>query len=129
MQSRQDSNAETYGQSNKVERAVSKSSHAYQNSSWDLVDASKSDDKAVAGASAEELPEEMKEMSVQQRKDYVKQKSSERERVQSEIQSLNKQRQEYINSHTPQESQDAMLDAAMIKAIKEQAAGKKFVWK
>jgi hypothetical protein len=129
MQSRQDSNAESYGLSNKVDRAVSKSSHAYQNSTWDLVDASKNDDKAVAKAEAEELPQEMKEMSVQQRKDYVKQKSSERERIQNEIQSLNKQRQEYIASHTPQESQDAMLDAAMIKAIKEQATGKRFIWK
>ena len=126
---RQDSNAESYSQSNKVDRAVSKSSHAYQNSSWDLVDAAKNNDKAIANAEAEELPQEMKEMSVQQRKDYVKQKSSERDRIQSEIQSLNKQRQEYIASHTPKESQDAMLDAAMIKAIKEQAAGKRFIWK
>ena len=129
MQSRQDNNAESYGLSNKVDRAVSKSSHAYQNSSWDLVDAAKNDDKAIVNAEAEELPQEMKEMSVQQRKDYVKQKSSERESIQQEIQSLNKQRQEYITSHTPQESQDSMLDAAMIKAIKEQAAGKKFIWK
>jgi hypothetical protein len=93
------------------------------------VDAAKNDDKAIVNAEAEELPQEMKGMSVQQRKDYVKQKSSERERIQSEIQSLNKQRQEYIVLHTPKESQDAMLDAAMIKAIKEQAAGKKLTWK
>ncbi|MBI1767871.1 MAG: VWA domain-containing protein [Bacteroidetes bacterium] len=129
MQSRQDRNAESYGLSNKVDRAVSKSSHAYQNSSWDLVDASKNDDKAIANAEAEELPAEMKGMSIPQRKEYVKQKSDERAKIQEEIQSLNKQRQEYINSHTPQESQDAMLDAAMIKAIKEQAAGKRFIWK
>jgi len=36
MQSAQDKNAESYGRSNKVERAVSKSSHAYKNSTWDL---------------------------------------------------------------------------------------------
>src|SRR5260221_1602162 len=50
LQSKQDKNAESYGLSNKVDRAVSKSSHAYQNSSWDLVDAAKDDDKAVANA-------------------------------------------------------------------------------
>lgn len=129
LQSRQDANAESYGLSNKVDRAVSKSSHAYQNSTWDLVDAAKEDDKAIVDAKDEELPSEMRGMSGEQRKEFVQQKANERANIQKEIQSLNKQRQEYIAQHTPQDSQDAMLDAAMIKAIKEQAAGKNFVWK
>ena len=37
----QDSNAMSYSRSNKVERAVSKSTHLYKNSTWDLVYASK----------------------------------------------------------------------------------------
>ncbi|HET9053933.1 MAG TPA: vWA domain-containing protein, partial [Cyclobacteriaceae bacterium] len=43
MQLVQDRNAESYGAANKAERTVSKSSHAYSNSTWDLVDASKDD--------------------------------------------------------------------------------------
>lgn len=127
LQSRQDANAESYGLSNKVDRAISKSSHAYRNSTWDLVDAVKEDDKVIASAKDEELPSEMRGMTVEQRKEYVKQKAGEREKIQKEIQTLNKQRQEYIASHTPKESQ-GMLDDAMLKAIKEQATGKKFVW-
>ena len=129
MQSRQDKNAESYGLSNKVNRAVSKSSQAYENSSWDLIDASRNDDKAIVNAKDEDLPKEMKGMSVEKRKEYVKQKAAERAEIQNEIQSLNRKRQEYITTNTPKEEQASMLDAAMIKAIKQQAASKNFSWK
>jgi hypothetical protein len=124
MQSVQDKNAESYGRSNKVERAVSKSSHAYKNSTWDLVDAAKENEKAIAEAKDEDLPKEMKGMSAEQRKSYVKTKSEERSNVQAEIQTLNKKRQEYIAAHTPKETQDVSLDAAMINSIKEKAKTK-----
>jgi len=124
MQSVQDKNAESYGRSNKVDRAVSKSSHAYRNSTWDLVDATKENEKAIVQTRDEDLPKEMKGMSVEQRKDYVKRKGEERGKVQSEIQTLNKKRQEYIAAHSPKESHDATLDAAMINAIKEKARTK-----
>jgi len=124
MQSAQDKNAESYGRSNKVERAVSKSSHAYRNSTWDLVDASKENEKAVSDAKEDDLPKEMKGLSMEQRKEYVRRKGEERSSVQAEIQTMNKKRQEYIASHTPKESQDATLDAAMINAIKEKAKTK-----
>jgi len=124
MQAAQDSNAETYGQANKVERAVSKSSHAYRNSSWDLVDAAKENEEIIARAKEDELPQEMKGMSVPQRETYVKQKAEERAKIQSEIQTLNKKRQEYIVANTPREESETMLDAAMIKAVKEKAKQK-----
>lgn len=120
----QDSNAGSYGQANKVERAVSKSSHAYRNSSWDLVDAAKNDDKVIAEAREEELPKEMKGMSVTERKAYINKKAVERDQIQKEIQTLSKQRQEYIVTHTPKEASDTMLDAALLKAIKEKAKTK-----
>ncbi len=129
LQSEQDKNAGTYGQSNKVERAVSKSSHAYRNSTWDLVDAAKDDAKVITETKEEELPKEMKGMNAQQRTAYVKQKSVERTKIQTEIQSLNQKRQTYIATHTSQESKDASLDGAMIKAVKEQARSKSLSWK
>jgi len=124
----QDKNAESYGQSNKAERAISKSTHAYKNSTWDVVDAAKDDEKFVEKAKTEELPAEMKGMSVEQRKAYVKQKSDERQQVQNEIQGLSKKRQEYIATQSKQNSEAGMLDAAMIQAIKKQAATKKLSW-
>ena len=128
MQEEQDTNAASYGSSNKAERTISKSSHAYKNSSWDLVDAVKDDEKAVSQAKTEDLPKEMRGMTTEQRKVYVEQKGQERAKIQKEIQDLNKKRQEYIASHSTQEQKDAMLDAAMMKAVKEKAKSKKLVW-
>lgn len=127
-QTRQDSNADSYGKANKVERAVSKSSHAYENSSWDLVDASKSNDKIIVEADEESLPKEMKGMTVEKRKAYVVQKAEERKAIQNEIQTLNKKRLEFIKTNTTKESNDTSLDGAMMRSIKVQAKSKKFNW-
>jgi len=124
LQSIQDNNASSYGEANKVERAVSKSSHAYKNSSWDLVDASKESEKVITEAKDEDLPKEMRGMTVTQRQAYVQQKADERKKIQDEIQSLSKKRQEYIVTNTPKEVTDNMLDAAMIKAVREKAKTK-----
>jgi hypothetical protein len=124
LQSEQDKNAESYGQANKVERAISKSSSAYSNKSWDLVDAAKEDEKAVTQAKDDELPKEMRGMSPEQRKVYVKQKSEERGKIQTEIQTLSKKRQDYIAAQNKGADQSSTLDAAMLKAIKSQAKAK-----
>lgn len=124
LQSRQDSNAGSYGDANKVERAVSKSSHAYKNSTWDLVDASKENEEVIAKAKDEDLPKEMKGMSVAQRQAYVKEKANERKKIQDEIQALNKKRMEYVTANTPKENAETMLDGAMIKAIRDKAKTK-----
>ncbi len=127
MQLAQDRNAESYGAANKAERTVSKSSHAYSNSTWDLVDASKENEQVIAKAKDDELPQEMKGMTAEQRKAYVKGKSEERAKIQAEIQNVNKQRQEYIVKNTPKE-QENMLDAAMINSIKSKAKTKNLTW-
>jgi hypothetical protein len=74
-----------------------------------------------------DLPTEMRTMSIEQRKAYIRQKSEERTTIQAEIQSLNKKRQEYIYK-TPQGGKDKMLDASMMKAIKEQGRAKNLKW-
>jgi hypothetical protein len=128
MQRTQDANAESYSKANKVERALSKSSHAYENSAWDLVDASKESDKVIEEADEKELPAAMRGLSVQQRKSYVKTKAEERRKIQLEMQELNKKRQEYINANMSKNDKDSMLDAAMIDAIKSRAKEKNIVW-
>jgi hypothetical protein len=126
-QATQDKNAESYGQANKVERAISKSSHAYENSTWDLVDAAKNNDKVLSQAKPEQLPREMQGMTTEERKKYVQEKSAERQRIQKEIQNLSTQRQQYIQENSPKDASN-MLDAAMINAIKTQAKAKKLNW-
>src|SRR5919107_2001608 len=116
----QDKNAASYGLANVAERSFCKSSHAYKNSSWDLVDAAKDNEKVITETRSDDLPTEMRTMSIAQRKVYIRQKSEERTNIQAGIQSLNKKRQEYILKNTSQSSKDKMLDASMMKAIKEQ---------
>jgi hypothetical protein len=128
MQETQDVNAYSYSKENKVDRAVSKSTHAYTNSNWDLVDAAKENEEAVATADEKDLPAEMKGMTAEQRKAHVQKKAAERKRIQTEIQQLNKKRQEYITANTPKEEQNTSLDGAMIKAIKTKAKEKKLDW-
>jgi hypothetical protein len=128
MQATQDTNAGQYGKANTAERAVSKSSHAYSNKSWDLVDASKDGDKVIEEAKESELPKEMKGLTTDQRKQFVAKKAEERQGIQKEIQELAVKRQKFIDEHTTKEEKDAMLDAAMLKAIKERAKTKSLSW-
>ena len=128
LQSAQDRNAESYSEANKVERAVSKSSHAYKNSSWDLVDAAKEDEGVIAATEEEYLPEEMRGMNAEQKKDFVNQKAAERGKIQKEIQVLNEKRREYIAQQSVGKTGEGTLDASMIKAIKEKAKAKNFSW-
>jgi hypothetical protein len=65
---------------------------------------------------------------MEQRKVYIRQKSEERIKIQVEIQSLNQKRQEHIFKNTPQSSRDNLLNASMMKAIKEQGHAKNFKW-
>jgi len=112
-----------------AERSFCKSSHAYKNSSWDLVDAAKDNEKVISEIKSDDLPTEMRTMTIEQRKVYIKQKSEQRTRIQAEIQSLNNKRVEYISKNTPQNVKDKMLDASMMKAIKEQGRAKNLKWK
>jgi hypothetical protein len=126
-QQREDFNASSYGQSNKVERAVSKSSHAYENSSWDLVDAAKDDDKIVTETNDEYLPKEMQGMSLEQRKNYVREKSAARTQIQEEIRTLSEKRKQYIAEHQTKDEAGS-LDAVMLKAVREKGKAKNLSW-
>jgi hypothetical protein len=128
QQSVQDKNAESYGQANKAERAVSKSSHAYSNSSWDLVDAAKDDEKVITEAKEDYLPKEMKGMNAEQRKAYIKEKSADRAKITKDIQELNEKRKQYISAQSASQAQESTLDGAMMKAIREKARGKNLSW-
>lgn len=122
----QDMNAEQYGAANKVNRAVSKSTHVYKNKSWDMVDASEDEAFDVTKVSKEDLPDPMKNMTNEQKVNYVKQKQQEREKVKLEIQELNKKRTAYLAAQQKSTSSENMLDKSMMNAIKQQAQKKNF---
>jgi hypothetical protein len=122
----QDSNAASYSSANTVKRAVSKSSHFYKNASWDLVDASKEKDFKLEEVSESHLPNELQGKTLEEKELYIAQKANEREKIKSEINTLNKKRQQYVSDRQKETGEEEMLDKVMIKAIKEQAKTKEF---
>jgi len=126
QQSQEDTNAMGYSSANAVSRTVSKSSHLYKNSAWDLVDAEKQKDFKYEELDEDNLPKELKGKSKSEIKAYVAKKRTERESIQGVIQTLNQDRRKYI---TEQQKDGAnKLENAMIKAIKTQAKEKKYKW-
>lgn len=94
----QDQNALGVSKAAQTERYLVKSKSSYKNDKWDIVDANLADSTKIATLKEEELPAEMKGMSVEQRKAFVKQKSEERSAIQKEMARLEAERRNYIAS-------------------------------
>jgi von Willebrand factor type A domain len=121
-----DSEAESYSNANAVGRTISKSSHLYKNSKWDLVDALEEDEVVIDDLDTSSLPQELKGKSPNEIKTYIKQKSIERDAIQKEIQKLNMKRKLFISEQQKENSNG--LENAMVKAIKTQAKKKNYKW-
>lgn len=128
-QTTQDMNSAKYSRANTVERAVSKSSNAYKNNDWDMVDALESDEKLLEKVDKKTLPEEMKGLSTKEQKVYLEKKKVERKEIQVNIKELNKKRQTYITNKQKNTAEKLTLDNVMLKAIREQAVSKEFKFK
>ena len=96
QQKSQDINAESVAEENMVERVMSKSSAAYSNSSWDLVDYIDGDYEKLKSIDKKDLPKEMVSNTHEENVAFVKYKEIERESIQKNIQTLAKKRGEYI---------------------------------
>ncbi len=125
-QLRQDANAaQTPGAA--APRAQAKAGGLYRNDAWDLVDRMKNDKNFdVKKLKDEELPEEMKKMTPEEREAYIKKKMAEREAIQKKINELAAKRQQYINEQMKKNpsAADKAFDAAMRGALRRQAAAK-----
>lgn len=126
LQAEQDDKANDYSKANAVGRTVSKSSHLYKNSSWDLVDAVDNEEVIIEQLKSSELPEELKGKSTKEVKVYLEKKQHEREAINKEIQELNTKRKQYIAEQ--QKDTKNGLENAMINAIKTQAKKKNYQW-
>lgn len=123
----QDNNAESVAEENMVERAMSKSSAAYSNSSWDLVDYIDEDYEKLKAIDKKDLPKEMESNSHEENVEFVKSKKIERENIQKDIQTLAKKRGEYIQekSQNPGNEEDD-FGKAVSSSILEFASEKNY---
>ncbi len=105
-------------------RVISKTSSVYTNSHWDLLDRAKEKDFDLSKLKPEELPEEMRKLSPQERAALLEKKQTERAALQKQLGGLAVARAKFVAENS--KSQDATLAKAVTTAIREQA-GKKGV--
>lgn len=120
----QDANAVAAAPGSSVQRAVTKSSGLYSNSSWDLVDALKDGKVKLEDVKEADLPQELKGLTLEQRKAKVEDLRTRRGEIQARIAELNKQRADFVAQKLKDAGQDAgnSLQAALVQSIRAQAS-------
>ena len=124
-QADQDNNAYELNESVAIKRVKTKSSKAYKNTEWDLIDAYADESTAIENIEEEDLPDEMKGMTDSEKTAYVIKKKEERESIQKEIQELDAKRELYV-AEKRKNDPDNMLDKAILVAVEKQANKKSF---
>ena len=126
-QTAQDKNAAAASKEAAIQRAVAKSSANYRNETWDFIDALKSDKVKLEDVKAEDLPEEMRKMTMKERKAYVEAKTKQRADLQKKIQELNDQRKKHVAEEMKKRQKEGnTLGSAITQAIRAQAMKKNF---
>ncbi len=127
----QDANAAKQSQASSVQRAVSKANAYYRNSAWDLVDAVKDGSVQLAEVKAEDLPDNLRSMSLGERQQWVSRQSAERQRLQERINRLNAERNTFVAAKQKElaaQSGQKTLEQALVEAIRSQASQKRFIF-
>ncbi len=105
-----------------VQRAVTKASTNYSNSTWDLVDALRERKVELAEVATDELPEEMKALKPEERAAYVEKNAKERAEIQSKIVELNKEREIHVAAEQKKQAEagEKTLDQVLIETTRYQ---------
>lgn len=103
-----------------AERAITKSSAAYSNSGWDLVDARKQKEGVLKELKDEDLPEEMRKLDEKGREAYLAKKAEERAALQARIQQLSNDRAKYL-AEKRKDAPETTLEKALILTVRAQA--------
>jgi len=125
----QDANASKSSMGSYVQRQVTKANAFYVNANWDLVDAVQNKQVRLAEVKEADLPENMRKMDAREREAYVGSQLNERQRLQKEINTLNLERQKYVDAETKKQAEakgKKTLDAAMSETLRAQAAKREF---
>ena len=90
---------------------------------WDLVTACAEGTATLADLPADELPEVMREMTIEQKQAYLDDNSRKRAEIQQQIETVAKQRQDFITAELakPQNDESKAFDFVLRQAIRDQA--------
>jgi hypothetical protein len=103
-----------------VERSIAKSSAAYTNAGWDLVDAVNNQKLDLSTVKDEDLPADMRNLDAKGRADFVAQKNKERQEIKDRIQTLSAERDKYIADQR-KNAPESTFDAAVLQTVHTQA--------
>lgn len=111
-------------------RVQTKASVNYWNGNWDLVDACTSKDFDWKKVKVEDLPEEMRAMSHEERKAYIEGKREERKTCHEKIKDLTGARLEYVKAKLREmgEGEEDTLNAVMVQTVRQQASVKGYTF-
>jgi hypothetical protein len=126
-QKRQDDNALKLGGAAAASRAQSKAGELYRFGEQDLVERLKQDGKFdVKKVPVEELPDNLKKMTPEERETYVRDQLAKRETLQKQIVELSKKRDAYIENERKEapRAADRAFDEAVRGTLREQAKKK-----
>ena len=128
-QEAQDKNAAGLNADAAVLRSTAKAQVLYF-CSWCLVDTLRRGKVKIEDVKTEDLPENMRKMTMEQRKGYVDGMYTKRVSIQKRIKELNGKRNVFIAAEMAKRNQkdDKSFDAAVRRAIREQAKRKGFSW-
>lgn len=124
----QDSNAASMGAPAAVERSVAKAQGAYENQSWDLLDALEQGQVTLSSLKNDQLPLAMRTMTPAQKERYVKEMAEQREQIQAQINAANDRRRDYIAKEMESSAEQQTLDQAILGSVREEAADKGFTF-
>jgi hypothetical protein len=130
-QEAQDKNAVGAGAPAAAERAAAKASGLYDNGGWDLVDRLQAEPALdLAKLKDEELPADLKQVPVADRRGWLEAKRTERAALQEQIKALDAKRQAHVKAEMEKQrlTDDAGLDKALKEALREQAGAAGFTF-
>ena len=123
-----DSKTSSISTANMAQRAVAKANAYYVNAHWDLVDAVNHKKVDLEKVDKKDLPENMRKMTPEERRDYVRKQALERKKIQAEINKLNTARRKYVAAEMKKRaaSGEKSLGSEVNRSLRAQAARKNF---
>jgi hypothetical protein len=118
-----ESGARDYAGGAKADRAVAKAA-APRHSEDDLVDALREKRVKLEELKEEQLPQELKKMTSEERKAHLEKKAKEREELRAKIVELSKKRDEFLAEELKKRGAKDSFDSSVLEALSEQAAKK-----
>ncbi len=122
-QLRQDSNAAAMSPEALVQRAAAKGSAAYSNVGRDLVDSCRETTDILSSVAVDDLPEEMRSLSLEERKSRVTELATQRASIQEQLARLSREREAYLAKERQKLSpsdDDTTLGDAFMSVVRKQ---------